>query len=91
VKHTDQKLLKLPNPRPELSDLESVPAAERTVRVSSLLAGTEKRLLDTGSAVFIRSGERRFLAHRNDMVPADSEVMRGADGHVFGIPAVTGG
>jgi len=91
MRPTNQKLLKRPDQRPALSDLESIPASERTVRVSSLLAGAEKKLLNAGSAVFVKSGKFTFLAHPNATVPADSQVCRSADGHVLGIPAVTGG
>lgn len=86
-----QTTLKRPDPRPKLSDLEAVPRKQRTVKVSSLFADTEKRFLNAAAAVFVRSGNLTFLAHPGDLVPADAVLFRDGTGQICGIPAVVGG
>jgi len=83
--------LRRPDPFPELSEIGSVPQAERTVRVSTLFGPDDLGHKAVAAAVFVRSGDRTFLVHQNETVPADSAILRGADGHIFGIPAVSGG
>lgn len=86
-----QTTLKLPDPRPTLSDLGIVPKKQRTVKVSSLFADAEKRLFDMAAAVFVRSGDRTFLVHRGDSVPAGTVLLRDDAGQICGIPVVAGG
>jgi len=83
--------LKRPDPCPALTDIKSVPQAERTVRVSSLFGQADGRHRAVAAAVFVRSGERTFIVHQDETVPAGSVILRGADGHIFGIPVVAGG
>lgn len=88
---TNQTTLKLPDPRPALSDLETIPKGQRTVKVSSLFADAEKRFLDSAAAVFVKSGDRTFLVHPSDSVPAGTVLFRDGAGQICGIPAVVGG